>query len=176
MTEDASTAAPAEVLEARGAVFKLHEHPDRTELGEVCAALGIGVERTVKTLAFVTGDDRLLLAAVPGHARLRYGALARAAGARRAELRPAGAGRLAALGMEPGGVCPVSADSSATVVYDGTIATAGHAQVFCGSGHRDSTIEIAAADLLAAVPGARTADIADIPDVRDSPGTPGQQR
>ncbi|MFG3254904.1 aminoacyl-tRNA deacylase [Streptomyces sp. NPDC048172] len=163
MADEEATAVPAEVLEARGAVFKVHEHPDRTELREVCAGLGIGVERTVKTLAFVTGDDRLVLAAVPGHARLRYGALARAAGVRRADLKPAGAERLAVLGMEPGGVCPVSADSSATVVFDESVAGAGHAMVFCGSGHRDSTIEIAASALVAAVPDARTAEIADLP-------------
>ncbi|MEW1776671.1 YbaK/EbsC family protein [Streptomyces sp. NPDC086777] len=128
---------------------------------EVCATLGVPLERTVKTLAFVTPEDRLVLAALPGHARLRYGALARAAGIRRGELTPADAGRLARAGMRPGGVCPVSADLAALVVFDGTVSSLG--RVHCGSGRADSSIEIEAAELMAAVPGAATASIAGFP-------------
>ncbi|MFF8401312.1 YbaK/EbsC family protein [Streptomyces sp. NPDC015684] len=80
---------PPDVLTALGASFLLHEHPDAVEPRDVCALLGVPLERTVKTLAFVTPGDRLLLAALPGHARLRYGALARAAGVRRGDLSPA---------------------------------------------------------------------------------------
>ncbi|RKN43120.1 aminoacyl-tRNA deacylase [Streptomyces hoynatensis] len=152
---------PPEVLTALGASFRLHEHPEVTSPPEVCAALGVPLERTVKTLAFVTPGDRLLLAAVPGHARLRYGALARAAGVRRNDLSPADAGRLARAGMRPGGVCPVSADRAAVVVFDATVGGLG--RVHCGSGRPDSSIEIEAAELLAAVPAAATAPIADLP-------------
>ncbi|KOV60240.1 hypothetical protein ADK64_31760 [Streptomyces sp. MMG1121] len=139
----------------------MHEHPDVTSPVEVCAALGVPLDQTVKTLAFVTPEDRLLLAALPGHARLRYGALARAAGIRRGDLSPADAGRLARAGMQPGGVCPVSADQAAVVVFDGTVSNLG--RVHCGSGRPDSSIEIEAAELTAAVPGATTASIADLP-------------
>ncbi|MEV5877575.1 YbaK/EbsC family protein [Streptomyces sp. NPDC052101] len=153
--------SPPEVLAALGVSFRLHEHPDVVVPVEVCAALGVPLERTVKTLAFVTPEDRLLLAALPGHARLRYGALARAAGLRRADLSPADAGRLARAGMQPGGVCPVSADRAAVVVFDETVSRLGH--VHCGSGRADSSIEIEAVQLLAAVPAARTAQIAGLP-------------
>lgn len=152
---------PPDILASLGVSFRLHEHPDVTSPLEVCVALGVPLERTVKTLAFVTPEDRLLLAALPGHARLRYGALARAAGIRRGDLSPAGAGRLARAGMQPGGVCPVSADRTAVVVFDGTVSSLG--RVHCGSGRRDSSIEIEAAELMAAVPGAALASIADLP-------------
>ncbi|WP_165956208.1 aminoacyl-tRNA deacylase [Streptomyces hainanensis] len=152
---------PPQILASLGVPFRLHEHPDVTGPVEICAALGVPLERTVKTLAFVTPEDRLLLAAVPGHARLRYGALARAAGVRRNDLSPAGAGRLARAGMRPGGVCPVSADRGAMVVFDGTVSSLG--RVRCGSGRPDSSIEIEAAELIAAVPGAATASIVALP-------------
>lgn len=158
---DPSPIGPLDILTALGAPFRLHEHPDALGSLEACAALGVPLEQTVKTLAFVTPEDQLLLAALPGHARLRYGALARAAGIRRADLSPAGADRLARAGMRPGGVCPVSADRAAAVVFDETISGLG--RVHCGSGRPDSSIEIDTADLMAAVPTAVSAPIADLP-------------
>ncbi|MFE2580897.1 aminoacyl-tRNA deacylase [Streptomyces sp. NPDC059378] len=156
------TVGPPEVLASLGVSFRLREHPDVTSPVEVCAALGVPLERTVKTLAFVTPEDRLLPAVLPGHARLRYGALARAAGIRRSDLSPADAGRPARTGMQPGGVCPVSADRAAVVVFDETVGGLGRAH--CGSGRRgSSSIEIEAAELMAAVPGATTAAIGSLP-------------
>ncbi|MER7792943.1 YbaK/EbsC family protein [Streptomyces sp. NPDC097640] len=151
---------PPEILASLGVSFRLHAHPDVTSPVEVCAALGVPLERTVKTLAFVIPEDRLLPAALPGRARLRYGALARTAGVRRGDLPPADAGLLARAGMRPGGVCPVSADRAAVVVFDGTVS--GRGRVHCGSGRPDSSVEIEAAELTAAVPGAATASIADL--------------
>lgn len=153
---------PVETLRASGVRFLLHEHPGVTDAAEVCAALGVPLSRTVKTLAFVTPEDRLVLAALPGHTRLRYGPPARAAGVRRTALSPAGAEHLARLGMLPGGVCPVSPDPTTVVVLDDTVPALG--RVHCGSGRPDTTIEIDTADLTAALPTARTAAIADLPD------------
>ncbi|MFG2934945.1 YbaK/EbsC family protein [Streptomyces sp. NPDC048282] len=126
-----------------------------------CAALGAPPRRTVKALAFITPEDRLLPTALPGHAPLRYGALARAVGVRRGGLLPAGAGRLARVGTRLGGVGPVSADRAAVVVCGGTVGGLG--RVRCGSGRPGSSIEIEAADFMAAFPGAPTASIADLP-------------
>ncbi|MGW1808563.1 YbaK/EbsC family protein [Streptomyces sp. NPDC002078] len=161
---DPVSVEPPDVLTALGAVFRLCEHPGVVEPVEVCAALGVPLERTVKTLAFVTPEDRLLLAALPGHARLRYGPLARAAGLRRGDLSPAGAGRLARAGMRPGGVCPVSSDGAALVVFDEAVGGLG--RVHCGSGRADRSIEIEARALVAAVPAAVTAAIGDVPGER----------
>lgn len=142
-------------------MFRLRTHTARDTPREVCEELGVGLDETVKTLAFTVPGDRLVLAALPGHARLRYGPLARAAGVRRADLTPATPARLAVLGMEPGGVCPVTADEEAVVVLDASVP--GMGRVHCGSGRRDSSVEIDAAELVALLPTARTADIADAP-------------
>jgi len=164
-----SSAAPHHLyavgtLTDRGTPFRVREHPAWSgpeAQREVCAALGVTPEQTVKTLAFTTPDDRLVLVAVPGHARLRYGAVARAAGVRRADLAPAGAERLAALGAEPGGVCPVVPDEDAVVIVDASVP--GMGPIHCGSGRADTSIEIDACDLLAAVPGAVLAEVTDVP-------------
>ncbi|WP_367321872.1 aminoacyl-tRNA deacylase [Streptomyces sp. HUAS ZL42] len=159
--DDPALPGPVDTLVALGARFRLHEHPGAVEPRDVCAALGVPLERTVKTLAFVTPEDRLVLAALPGHARLRYGPLARAAGIRRTDLSPADAGRLARIGMRPGGICPVSADPTAVVVFDDSVPELG--RIHCGSGHPDLTVEMDAADLMAVLPSARTAPIAAAP-------------
>lgn len=161
MTSDALAGRPTDVLAARGAGFRVREHGVRDRAEEVCAELGIRLADTVKTLAFVSGEDRLVLAGVPGRARLKYGEPACAAGVRRADLAPAGAERLAGLGMAPGGVCPVSADASAIAAFDASVP--GMGRIHCGSGRRDSSLELDAAELAAAVPDARIAGIVQHP-------------
>ncbi|MGW7819213.1 aminoacyl-tRNA deacylase [Streptomyces puniciscabiei] len=166
---DPAPMEPPDVLTALGVSFRLHEHPGVVEPVEVCAALGVPLERTVKTLAFVTPEDRLLLAALPGHARLRYGPLARAAGVRRADLVPADARRLARAGMRPGGVCPVSTEAGVLVVFDAAVSGLG--RVYCGSGRADRSVEIDAGALVAAAPAAVTAPIGDVPGAKPAVGS-----
>ncbi|MEW2051611.1 EamA family transporter [Streptomyces sp. NPDC005476] len=171
MTSDAPEGPPAvdpsnpvAILTARGVPFRLHPHPAFDTPQEVCAALGIPLEQTVKTLAFTAPDDRLVLAALPGHARLRYGPLARAAGVRRTDLTPASVERLEKLDMQPGGICPWCADESAVVIFDESLMDAG--RVYCGSGRRDSSVEIDASELIALIAAAKTAAIAAFADAR----------
>ncbi|MGQ5638173.1 MULTISPECIES: YbaK/EbsC family protein [unclassified Streptomyces] len=158
---DPAPLEPPDVLAGLGLAFRLYGHPGVADPVEVCAALGVALERTVKTPAFVTAKDRLVPAALPGHARLRYGPPARAAGLRRGELSPAGAERSARAGMRPGGVCPVSADPDAVVVFDDTVSGLGC--VHRGSGRPERSIEIEAGALVAAVPAAVTAAIGALP-------------
>ncbi|MCF2533399.1 aminoacyl-tRNA deacylase [Yinghuangia soli] len=155
-------ASPSELLTALGTAHRLHEHPGVTTPVEVCAVLGVPLSETVKTLAFVLPDDRLLLAAMPGHARVRYGPLARAAGVRRPDLTPADAARLARAGLQPGGVSPVVDEPDAVVVFDESVL--GMGRIHCGGGRADTSIEIRSADLIAAVAKATTAQIAELPD------------
>ncbi len=141
--------------------FGLHEQCEVTGPVAVCAASGVPLERTVKPMAFVIPEGRLLSAAPPGHARLRYGALARTAGIRRNDLSPADAGWPARAGMQPDGVCPVSADRAAVVAFGRTVGSL--RRVRCGSGRPGGSIEIGAAELTAAVPAAATASVVDLP-------------
>ncbi len=105
---------PVQVLRDAGVEFRLHEHPAARNADELHLT-GLSLEYSAKTLAFLLPDDRVLLAAIPGAARLRYPLLARAVGMPRSALRPAPPERLSALGMTPGGVTIFTRDRHAVV-------------------------------------------------------------
>lgn len=141
-------------LERAGVSYRLHHHPPvRTEAD--LHLTGLDVAASAKTLAFCLPDDRLVLAAIPGPARLRYGNLARLLGVPRSALRPAAPERLAALGMEPGGVGPVCDDPAVQLVMDSGLT----ATLFCGSGLPEISVELAVADLTRVSPAAIVGDL-----------------
>lgn len=144
------------MLDRAGVAYRLHHHPPvRTEAD--LHLTGLDVRTSAKTLAFTLPDGRLVLAAIPGPARLRYGNLARALAVTRSALRPAGADRLAALGMEPGGVGPVADDPLVQLVLDSSLV--GQPVLYCGSGLPEVSVELSATDLVAVSPGAVVADL-----------------
>ncbi|GAA1010994.1 YbaK domain-containing protein [Streptomyces sp. F-3] len=144
------TDAPAlplvQPLRDAGVDFTVHEHPVIRTAEDIRSRTDFPVERSVKVMAFTAEGGRVLLAAVPGPARLQYGRLAAAVGVRRSSLEPAGADVLAALDMEPGGVSPLCTRPDVTVVLDSAVPDMG--RVFCGSGRADRTLELEAADIL----------------------------
>jgi Cys-tRNA(Pro)/Cys-tRNA(Cys) deacylase len=132
------------VLERAAIGYRLHQHPPvRTEAD--LHLTGLDVDTSAKTLAFSLPDGRFVLAAIPGRSRLRYGNLARALGVPRSALRPMPEAQLGELGMEPGGVSPITDHVGATLVLDRSLLS--HDRLYCGSGLADSSIEVAAADL-----------------------------
>lgn len=142
------------VLDRAGVPYRLHHHaPVRTEAD--LHLTGLDVETSAKTLAFCLPDDRVVLAAIPGPARLRYGNLARVLGVPRSALRPAAPDRLAALGMEPGGVGPVCDDPAVQLVLDSRLS----GTLFCGSGLPEVSVELLASDLARVSPTALFGDL-----------------
>jgi hypothetical protein len=55
----ADTSDPVAILTARGVPFRLHRHPVLDTPQEVCGALGIPLERTVKTLGFAESGGQV---------------------------------------------------------------------------------------------------------------------
>jgi len=149
--------SPVDVLTASGIQFTLHRHAHVRSTDDIRERTNLSIERSVKTIAFSVGPDWLVLAAVPGPARIRYGQLATAIGVQRTALRPAQPAMLSAVGMEPGGVSPICTDAKVTVVLDTTVPQLG--LVYCGSGQPDSTIELDTGDLVRLVPNLVVADI-----------------
>jgi Cys-tRNA(Pro)/Cys-tRNA(Cys) deacylase len=126
-------------LDAAGIPYVVHTHPPIR--GEADLHLTqLDWETSVKTLAFELPDGRLALVAVPGPARVQYGAIARALGVSRSALRQADERRVIALGMEPGGVSPICSDPDVIVVLDESVV--GMGKVYCGGGTSTTTIEI----------------------------------
>ncbi|MFB7507803.1 hypothetical protein [Streptomyces broussonetiae] len=54
--DDPAATGPLEVLAVLGAPFHVHVHPDVVGAVQVWAAPGVPLERTAKTLAFVTPE------------------------------------------------------------------------------------------------------------------------
>lgn len=163
MDEAVSSAegSPLDVLAARGVPFTLHEHPDIRVASDIREHTTMPIERSVKTLAFSVENDRLVLAAIPGLARISFGRFASALGVARSKLRPAGGEMLSEIGMRAGGVSPICARPDVTVVIDSAVPPMG--QVFCGSGRSDRSVELDSGSLVHLSTSPVVADIADMP-------------
>ncbi|MFT4296311.1 MAG: YbaK/EbsC family protein [Micropruina sp.] len=145
-----------QTLDAAGESYRVHTHPPIR--GEADLHLtGLDWTTSVKTLAFGLPDGTVALVGVPGPSRVQYGAVARALGVSRSQLRPASADAVAALGMQPGGVSPVCADPGVVVLLDSSVP--GMGSVYCGGGDPETTIELDAAALLRIAARPATADV-----------------
>ncbi|MEW2625914.1 YbaK/EbsC family protein [Streptomyces sp. NPDC048106] len=145
MSRHIEPVSPVAVLTTRGVPFRLHEHSPALTVADLRSGTDFCIERSVKTLAFSTRDDRIVLAAVPGPAKVHYAALAVLVGVRRADLRPSTPEVLAGLGMEPGGISPIptlSDHDGLVMVFDESVPSLG--PIFCGSGSAHQTIEVGA--------------------------------
>lgn len=146
-------------LAAAGIGFSLHSyqhHPDAQNFGlEASEALGVCPQRMFKTL-LARAAGGLVTAVVPVAARLDLRALARAAGAKKAQLAdPHDAARSS--GYVVGGISPIGQRTPLPTVLD--TAAENFATIFVSAGKRGLQIELAPRDL-AALTGARIAAIA----------------
>lgn len=140
------TESPIAILDAAGVPYELFRHPGAVTFDEVLRAMGFPPDQMIRTVAFRTGPDALLLASLPSPRRLSYGALARAAGVSRGRMRPAGGDDLRLLGMEVGGVSPLTRLAGVTTVFDTSMAEAPHA--YLGSGRAGETLQVETAALI----------------------------
>lgn len=148
MTNDSPPPAPGDILRAESVPFSAFRHAPIRTLEDIERELRLPTECLLKTMTFRIADAGLVLAALPILSRVHYGRLARAVGVSRSLLRQGGEADLRELGMEPGGVSPLTRLPGVAVVFDRAVATMG--TVYCGSGRADETIRLAAHDLVAA--------------------------
>jgi len=159
-SKSASTGTPATLALAKaGVAFVLHayeHHEDTTAYGEEAAArLGVDPHRIFKTLVADVGG-RLTVAVVPVSGHLDLKALARACGAKRAEMAdPAAATRSS--GYVLGGISPIGQRTALPTVVDASALE--HETIFVSAGRRGLQVELAPRDLLA-VTGADMAPLA----------------
>ena len=151
--------SPADLLAAHGVDFTVHTHEQIRTADDIRERTDLDIEHSVKTMAFSIAPDRLVLAGIPGPARIKYGRLAAALGVPRKQLRPAGQEALTALGMAPGGVSPVCRAETVTVVLDSAVPDMG--LVYCGSGRPDQSLRLEAADLVRIAGNVVVADVAE---------------
>ncbi len=144
-------ATPATVaLQRAGIPFTSHEYGPVAETegtyGEAIAGvLGVEPDRVFKTLVTMA-DDRPTVAVLPVSGHLSLKALARARGAKRAEMAaPAEAERLT--GYVVGGISPFGQKRRLPAVVDGSVLA--HDSVFISGGRRGLQVEVAPGELIA---------------------------
>ncbi|MEU7571950.1 MULTISPECIES: YbaK/EbsC family protein [unclassified Micromonospora] len=148
---------PMRILDRAGATYAVATHRAIRTSDDVATLLDFPVTRSVKTLAFQGPPDTVVLAVLPGPARLDYRGLAEAVGTSRSRLRPADPAVLDALDMEPGGASPLTDADGVITVFD--VAVAGMGPVYCGSGRNDRTLQVDGRDLLRLARNPREAPI-----------------
>jgi len=138
-------------LERAGIAFTLHEYdydPNAARIGlQAAEALGIAPERLLKTLMAKAGNAAVCVL-VPSDKEVSLKRLAAAAGAKDAAMMaPADAERMT--GYHVGGISPLGQKKRVTAYVER--AALAHATVLVNGGRRGLQIEIAPADLVAAL-------------------------
>ncbi len=142
-------------LAACGLAYRIHEHEPARTLADARERLSFDVTRIVKTVAFGLRSGGLILAALRAVNRADYARLAALAGVNRRDLAALSPEAVSArLGVEPGGVSPLSPAGEALRFVDEDVLGIAPT-LYCGLGRPDRTLEIAPRDLLA-LTGART--------------------
>ncbi|QIK83923.1 Cys-tRNA(Pro) deacylase [Sanguibacter sp. HDW7] len=144
-------------LERAGIPHTVHAyvHDPTTDLGyglEAAAAIGVPPEQVFKTLLAVA-DGTLVVGVVPVDGRLDLKALARAVGAKKADMAdPAAAER--ATGYVVGGISPLGQKQRLRAVVDASALD--HATIYVSAGRRGLDVGLAPTDLVTLM-GATTA-------------------
>jgi Cys-tRNA(Pro)/Cys-tRNA(Cys) deacylase len=140
----------ARILEGLGIGYTLQEYevdPEDLSAVNVARKIGMPVEQVFKTLLTTTGPDQYVFAVIPGDAELDFKKLARAAGARKAEM-------VSLKDVQPltgyirGGVTVFGAKKEFPVFADETIELFDFISV--SAGHRGVQIVVAPLDYLRA--------------------------
>ena len=148
----------ARILEDLGIAYTLQEYevdPEDLTAINVARKIGLPVEQVFKTLVIITGTDQYAFAVIPGNAELDFKKLARAAGARKAEM-------VSLKDVQPltgyvrGGVTVFGAKKAYPAFADETIELFDVVSV--SAGHRGVQIVLSPADYLRAT-GATLADL-----------------
>src|ERR1700693_1802912 len=157
----------ARILEGVGIAYTLQEYevdPEDLSAINVARKIGLPVEQVFKTLLTITGPDQCAFAVIPGDAELDFKKLARAAGARKAEM-------VSLKDVQPltgyirGGVTVFGAKKPYPAYADETIELFDLISV--SAGHRGVQIVLSPADSLRAT-GATTADLTKSPAAGDA--------
>lgn len=147
-------------LEARRVPYRAHGYAFDEAPGAIARAaaerLGVDPGRLLKCLIAALDDGRLVAVLVGGDRTLDLKALARAAGARKAELAPLAAAERAT-GYVKGGLSPLGQRRALPLFLDR--AALEHGSVLVNGGRRGLQLELATSDLQAAT-GAQVADLA----------------
>lgn len=134
-------------LQAQDAKFTLHHHVPVFTMEDVLNNLQFPPDQLLKTLVFKVTSGLFILAVLRGSDKVSYGKLAKAVGVERSSLiRPTKEEVEEFLGVQVGGISPISIKSGTVTLIDQNII--GLQTVYCGVGQNDATLEISLEELL----------------------------
>jgi Cys-tRNA(Pro)/Cys-tRNA(Cys) deacylase len=143
-------------LAAAGAQFKVHDHSPIVSFSDAKSVLPFDPGSMVKGLAFTLPNQAYAIVGMCAADRADYKKIADTLGIRRTDLGATEPEEVVqTLHMMPGGVVPLPING-ASVVFDLRVIELD--TIYCGSGRTDTTLEIAAADLVR-IAGSRFADL-----------------
>jgi len=145
-------------LEMAGISCTVHVHAPSVTVKDADETLDFPVGRIVKTIAFRVKNQGWLLVGLCGYDQADYRKLAEFTGVSRDKITRLEPEELQTeLGYEVGGTAPFAPNDRTRVVLDRHVMQ--HSTIFCGTGRRDRTLEIAPADLVR-ITGAAVAPVA----------------
>jgi Cys-tRNA(Pro)/Cys-tRNA(Cys) deacylase len=134
-------------LDESGIAYRMHEHAPSVTVLDAETHLDFPVNQLLKTIAFRVKQGGWVLAALCGYRQVDYKKLAAVCGVSRDKLMRLTPEQVEQdLGFELGGVCPFAPNPQTRVVIDAGALQYG--LIFCGTGRRDRTLEIAPVDLV----------------------------
>lgn len=135
------------ILNNANIAYQCHPHKEIQTVADMEATLPFPLSSMLKTIAFKTKDNRLILAGVAGYDRIDYKAIATLVAVNRRHLYTLSPDETEqTFGFEIGGICPITGRDDVTVYIDESLTDT--TPVYCGSGIRTATLEIALDDLM----------------------------
>lgn len=126
-----------------GIPFRVHRHAPIATFEDAKATLSFDPGLLVKALAFGLPSGEVAIVALRAVDRAHYKKIADALEVRRDDLELATGAQLADLDMEVGGIAPIPLANTVVLVDREVLALD---TVFCGTGRRDCSLEVAGRD------------------------------
>ena len=121
--------------------FKVHVHDEIPTVESAKEKVEFDIDKCYKTIAFKY-DEKYIFVSLKAEDNIDYTKLCSILNIKRKRLKKADSKELEdSFGYESGGIAPISVSNQIAVIFDEKIRN--EDIVFCGSGRRDTTIEIA---------------------------------
>ena len=134
------------ILTQKNINFKLILHDDIPTVKDAKEKVDFNIDKCYKTIAFKY-DERFIFISLKAEDSIDYTKLCSKLNIKRKNLKKADSNELEKLfGYESGGIAPISVSKEIAVIFDDKIKNEN--VIYCGSGRRNTTIEINAKDLI----------------------------
>lgn len=134
------------ILNEKKIKFKLHNHDEIPTVEIAKEKVQFDIDKCYKTIAFEY-NEKYIFVSLKAEKSIDYSKLCSSLKIKRKDLKKADNKKIEELfGYESGGIAPISVSNNIKVIFDKTITN--EKVIYCGSGKRNTTIEIETKDLI----------------------------